>query len=124
MQKPRPYWSPLVFRLETKEVFQDMAKVSMLKREEKRAQLVAKYTARRSELKAQIISPNSSPEQRMDAVMKLQRLPRDSSPVRQRNRCGITGRPHGYYRKFGLGRNKLREAAMRGDIPGLVKASW
>ena len=101
-----------------------MAKVSMLKREEKRAQLVAKYTARRSELKAQILSPNSSPEQRMEAVMKLQRLPRDSSPVRQRNRCGITGRPHGYYRKFGLGRNKLREAAMRGDIPGLVKASW
>jgi len=90
-----------------------MAKVSMIQRELKR-----------DELKAIINDPNADFEVRMDAVVKLQKLPRDSSPVRQRKRCRITGRPHGYYRKFGLGRNKLREHAMTGNIPGLVKASW
>lgn len=101
-----------------------MAKKSMVEREFKRAQLVEKYAARRAELKAIIQSANASDEERFDAQLKLQSLPRDSSPVRKRNRCRITGRPHGYYNKFGLGRNKLREAAMRGDIPGLTKSSW
>ncbi len=96
----------------------------MVERERKRARLVRKYAEKRAALKAIIADPNASYEERMDAVVKLQRLPRNSSPVRQRNRCMITGRPKGYYRKFSLGRNKLREAAMRGDIPGLVKASW
>lgn len=101
-----------------------MAKQSMLEREKKRAKLVKKYAARRVELKATIANPETSYEDRMQAVIALQKLPRDASPARQRNRCNLTGRPKGYYRKFGLGRNKLREAAMRGDIPGLVKASW
>jgi small subunit ribosomal protein S14 len=101
-----------------------MAKISMVEREKKRAQLVKKYAAKRAELKALIKNPNASDEERTVAVEQLQKLPRDSSPVRQRNRCRISGRPHGYYRKFGLARNKLREAAMRGDIPGLVKSSW
>lgn len=101
-----------------------MAKKSMVERELKRARLAEKYAARRAELKAIIQSVDASEEDRFDAQLKLQSLPRDSSPVRQRNRCRITGRPHGYYNKFGLGRNKLREAAMRGDIPGLTKASW
>ena len=101
-----------------------MAKNSMLAREDKRARTVKRYATRRAELKAVIKSPNSSDEERYHAQLKLQSLPRDASPSRQRNRCRITGRPHGYYRKFGLARNKLREAAMRGDIPGLVKASW
>ncbi len=101
-----------------------MAKNSMLAREQKRARTVKRFAARRAELKAIIKSPNSSDEERYNAQLKLQSLPRDASPSRQRNRCRITGRPHGYYRKFGLARNKLREAAMRGDIPGLVKASW
>jgi len=101
-----------------------MAKVSMIERERKRARLVQKYAAKRSELKAIIKHPESSYDERMTAVKRLQKLPRDSAPVRVRNRCEITGRPHGYYRKFALGRNKLREAAMRGDVPGLVKASW
>ena len=101
-----------------------MAKKSMIAREVKRAKEVAKYAAKRAELKAVIISPNSSDEQVDEAVIKLQKMPRDSSSSRQRRRCRVTGRPHGVYRKFGLCRNKLREAAMRGDIPGLVKASW
>ena len=101
-----------------------MAKTSMLAREKKRTKTVAKYAAKRAELKKTINSPASSPEQVDEAVMKLQKLPRDASPARQRRRCRITGRPHGVYRKFGLCRNKVREAAMRGDIPGLVKASW
>lgn len=101
-----------------------MAKTSMINRERKRAKLQSRYAARRTELKALIKSPKASDEQRMEAVEKLQKLPRDSSPVRGRNRCRMTGRPHGYYRKFGLARNKLREAAMRGDVPGLRKASW
>ena len=101
-----------------------MAKTSMVEREKKRARTVAKYAKKRAELKATINNRNASDEERWDAQVQLQKLPRDASPVRQQRRCGITGRPHGVYRKFGLGRNKLREAAMRGDIPGLVKASW
>lgn len=101
-----------------------MAKTSMKNREHKRATLVARYAAKRAELKAIIKDPEAEPEAIWEAQLKLQKLPRDSSPVRQRNRCRITGRPHGYYRKFGLGRIKLREAAMRGDVPGLVKSSW
>ena len=101
-----------------------MAKNSMVQRELKRSRLVAKYAQKRSELKATIISAQSTYDEKMAAVEKLQKLPRDSAAVRQQNRCRITGRPHGVYRKFGLCRNKIREAAMRGDIPGLVKASW
>lgn len=101
-----------------------MAKKSMLNREDKRTKLVAKYAKLRQELKATIASTTASEEDRWAAILRLQSLPRDSSPSRQRNRCGITGRPHGYFRKFGLSRNKLREAVMRGDVPGVVKASW
>ncbi|WP_148255267.1 30S ribosomal protein S14 [Aidingimonas lacisalsi] len=101
-----------------------MAKKSMVGRERKRTKLVEKYATKRAELKAVIYDVNASDEERFDAQLKLQQLPRDSSPVRQRNRCRVTGRPHGYYNKFGLARNKLREAAMRGDVPGLKKSSW
>jgi small subunit ribosomal protein S14 len=101
-----------------------MAKTSMVNRELKRAKLVARHAAKRAELKEIIRKPSSTPEEREVAVAKLQTLPRDSSKSRLRNRCAITGRPRGYYRKFGLGRVKLREATMRGDIPGLGKASW
>ncbi len=101
-----------------------MAKKSMVERELKRAKLVKKYAARRAELKAIIRNVNSSDMDRVEAQEKLNALPRDSSASRQRNRCSVTGRPHGVYRKFGLGRNKLREAAMKGEIPGLTKASW
>jgi small subunit ribosomal protein S14 len=101
-----------------------MAKLSMKMRELKRAQLVKKYAAKRAELRAVINDQTSDFDAKMDAQKQLQTMPRDSSVVRKRNRCRITGRPHGVYRKFGLCRNKLREAAMRGDIPGLVKASW
>jgi small subunit ribosomal protein S14 len=101
-----------------------MAKNSMVQRELKRTRLVAKYAEKRSELKLVIKSADSTYDEKMAAVEKLQKLPRDSSPARQQNRCRVTGRPHGVYRKFGLCRNKIREAAMRGDIPGLVMASW
>ena len=101
-----------------------MAKRSLINREEKRARMVAKYAERRKKLKAIIVDANASFEDRAAADVALQRLPKSSSPVRKRNRCRVTGRPRGYYRKFGLSRSKLREAAMRGDIPGLVKASW
>jgi small subunit ribosomal protein S14 len=101
-----------------------MAKQSMKNRELKRQQTVAKYAKKRAELKATIANPNSILEARWEAQVALQKQPRDASASRLRNRCRITGRPHGVYRKFGLGRNKLREAAMRGDVPGLVKASW
>ncbi len=101
-----------------------MAKVSMIEREKKRAKIVAKYAAKRAELKAIINNRNLSDDERWDAQLRIQKLPRNASPVRRQRRCGVTGRPHGVYRKFGLGRNKLREAAMRGDVPGLVKASW
>lgn len=101
-----------------------MAKKSMIMRELKREKLVQRYAAKRAELKRIIRNVNSSDEERTAAVAKLSALPRDSSPSRQRNRCSITGRPHGVYRKFGLARNKLREAAMKGEIPGLTKSSW
>ena len=101
-----------------------MAKLSVTNREFKRVKLVAKYKNKRKELKARSIDPDVSPQERADARIRLQRLPRNASPVRLRNRCRVTGRAHGVYRKFGLGRNKLREAAMMGDVPGLVKASW
>jgi small subunit ribosomal protein S14 len=101
-----------------------MAKVSMIEREKKREATVAKFAKKRAELKVIINDPNSTEEERWEAQMKLQKQPRNASPARLRNRCGLTGRPHGFYRKFGLSRNKLREAAMRGDVPGLVKSSW
>ncbi len=101
-----------------------MAKTSVVEREGRRMRTVQRYAARRAEIKRILRDPNSSDEERDAARIRLQKLPRDASPVRLRNRCSLTGRPHGYYRKFGLGRNKLREAAMRGDIPGLVKSSW
>ena len=101
-----------------------MAKKSMIAREVKREKLVKKYAAKRAEIKAKMKNPDLGMDELEALVVQLQKLPRDSSKVRQRNRCNLTGRPHGVYRKFGLGRNKLREAAMRGDIPGLRKASW
>ncbi|HFC54209.1 MAG TPA: 30S ribosomal protein S14 [Gammaproteobacteria bacterium] len=101
-----------------------MAKASMINRELKRARTVRKYAAKRAALKARIRDMSLSYEERLEAQHQLQKLPRDASPVRQQNRCRLTGRPHGYYRKFGLGRNKLREAVMRGDVPGVRKASW
>lgn len=101
-----------------------MAKKSMIAREDKRNKLVQKYAAKRAALKEIIRDPNASFEEKEAAALKLQKLPRDSSAARLRNRCNLTGRPHGYYRKFGLSRNKLREATMRGDVPGLGKASW
>jgi len=101
-----------------------MAKKSMMQPELKREKLVAKYAKKRAELKAIIRNVNSTDDERRAAQAKLNAIPRDASPTRQRNRCSITGRPHGVYRKFGLGRNKLREGAMKGEIPGLTKASW
>ncbi|WP_133501599.1 30S ribosomal protein S14 [Cognatilysobacter terrigena] len=101
-----------------------MAKTSMVNREIKRAKLAKRYGAKREELKKIIASTTASYDDKMDAVVKLQKLPRDSSPSRQRNRCELSGRPRGVYRKFGLGRNMLRKATMNGDVPGLRKASW
>ena len=101
-----------------------MAKKSMIARENKRIKLVAKHKEKRKSLKEIIRDPNASFEDKETAHLQLQKLPRDSSSSRLRNRCNLTGRPHGYYGKFGLGRNKLRESTMRGDVPGLVKASW
>ncbi len=101
-----------------------MAKKSMVAREKKRARLVAKYAEKRAALKAILKDSNASDDDKWEAQIALQKLPRDASPVRQQRRCQVTGRPHAVYRKFGLCRNKLREAAMRGDVPGLVKSSW
>ncbi|MBF0218816.1 MAG: 30S ribosomal protein S14 [Gammaproteobacteria bacterium] len=101
-----------------------MAKTSMVQRELKRARLVKKYAAKRAEIKAKLANAATTYEECEQLNVMLQKLPRDSSPVRQRNRCSLTGRPHGYFRKFGLGRIKLRESMMRGDVPGLRKASW
>jgi small subunit ribosomal protein S14 len=101
-----------------------MAKLALKNREAKRAKLVAKFAAKRKELLAVITNVKLDEEERMAARLKLQALPRDSSPSRQRNRCALTGRPRGVYRKFGLCRNKLRESAMRGEVPGMIKASW
>lgn len=96
----------------------------MVAREEKRKKLALKYEAKRKSLREIIRDPKATFEQKELAQLQLQKLPRDSSATRIRNRCGLTGRPHGFYRKFGLSRNKLREATMRGDVPGVVKASW
>jgi small subunit ribosomal protein S14 len=101
-----------------------MAKTSMVEREKRRERIAKKYAAKRAELKEIIRSPRSTDEQRAEALVKLQKLPRDASPTRGRNRCQLTGRPRGVYRKFGLARNKIREVANRGEIPGLVKSSW
>jgi small subunit ribosomal protein S14 len=101
-----------------------MSKTCMINREIKRKKVAAKHATKRAELKKIVNSPHSSYEEKANAQAALQKLPRDASPVRQRNRCELTGRPRGVYRKFGLGRNKLREATMRGDVPGLRKASW
>ena len=101
-----------------------MAKTNMVEREKRRAKIVKKYAARRAALKETIRDPKTGAEERAAAQVKLQSLPRDANPTRQRNRCAITGRSRGVYRKFGLSRVKLREAAHRGDIPGLTKASW
>jgi small subunit ribosomal protein S14 len=101
-----------------------MAKTSLINRNEKRRGEVKKYAAKRAELFAIANNPKVAPEDRYEARLKLQKLPRDASPVRVRNRCALTGRPRGTFRKFGLARNKLREIAMRGEIPGVIKASW
>jgi small subunit ribosomal protein S14 len=101
-----------------------MAKTSLINREDKRRATVKKFAARRAELLALIRNGNASEEVKAQAREKLQRLPRNASPVRLRNRCALTGRPRGVYRKFGLARSKLREIAMRGEIPGVIKASW
>ncbi len=101
-----------------------MAKQSMINREKKRAKIVAKYATKRAALKKIIADPKASDEDRWEAQLKLQAQPRNASPARQVKRCTLTGRPHAVYRRFGLARTKLREAAMRGDIPGLVKSSW
>jgi small subunit ribosomal protein S14 len=101
-----------------------MAKLSIINREKRRERTVAKYAAKRAELKRKLKDPNISDEEKEQLWVKFHSLPRDASPCRLRNRCRATGRPHGYYRKFGLSRSKLREATMRGDVPGLTKASW
>ena len=101
-----------------------MAKKSMIARENKRLKMVEKFSKKRFELISIINDVSKSEEEKDIAMKKLQKLPRDASPVRLQRRCQITGRPHAVYRKFGLSRNKLRELAMKGDVPGLVKASW
>ena len=101
-----------------------MSKLVLKLRDQNRRKTVKKFAAKRAELRALINDQKLSPEDRYEARLKLQKLPRNSSPVRLRNRCAITGRPRGVYRKFGLGRTKLRETAMRGEIPGVIKASW
>ena len=101
-----------------------MAKLAIKNREDKRAKLVAKYAAKRAALLAIINNFKTSDDERAEARLKLQQLPRNASPTRQRNRCALTGRPRGVFRKFGLCRNKLREIAMRGEVPGMTKSSW
>jgi small subunit ribosomal protein S14 len=101
-----------------------MAKKSMVMRQRHREAAVKRHSKKRAELKELIRNPRTSDEDKLEAQKSLQKLPRDASPIRLRNRCALTGRPHGFYRKFGLARTKLREATMRGDIPGLRKASW
>lgn len=101
-----------------------MAKTSLINREQKRRALVKKYAAKRAALVADINNSKLSDEIRQQARLKLQSLPRNANPTRLRNRCAMTGRPRGVYRKFGLGRNKLRETVMRGEVPGVIKASW
>ncbi|HRP75843.1 MAG TPA: 30S ribosomal protein S14 [Rhodocyclaceae bacterium] len=101
-----------------------MAKLALINREDKRRKLVAKYAAKRAELIARINDSSLSDDERMTARLKLQQIPRNASPVRTRNRCALTGRPRGVFRKFGLCRNKLRDLAFRGEVPGVTKASW
>ncbi|KAB0659656.1 30S ribosomal protein S14 [Burkholderia diffusa] len=101
-----------------------MAKLALIEREKKRARLVAKFAAKREALKAIVEDQSKSEEERYEARLELQQLPRNANPTRQRKRCAITGRPRGTFRKFGLARNKIREIAFRGEIPGLTKASW
>ncbi|MCK7578876.1 MAG: 30S ribosomal protein S14 [Chromatiales bacterium] len=101
-----------------------MAKKSMIARDRKRTETAARFSAKRAALKAVINDRNATSEQIDEATLKLQKLPRDAGPTRQQRRCRVSGRPHAVYRKFGLSRNKLREAVMRGDVPGVVKASW
>jgi len=101
-----------------------MAKLSLINRDQKRRALVKKYAKKREELVAMMNNTKASEEVRYAARLKLQQLPRNANPTRLRNRCALTGRPRGFFRKFGLGRNKLRECAMRGEVPGIVKASW
>jgi small subunit ribosomal protein S14 len=101
-----------------------MAKLSMILRDKHRKQLADKYATKRAELKEKIVSLKTSDEDRHAAVVALQKLPRDSARTRQRNRCGLTGRPRGYYRKFGLSRSELRKLMMKGEVPGILKASW
>jgi small subunit ribosomal protein S14 len=101
-----------------------MAKTSMIERENKRLRCAKRFAAKRAALKATVLSVTASAEEKWEAQIKLQKLPRDASPTRQRRRCQITGRPHGVLRRFGLCRHKLREHAMKGDVPGLTKASW
>jgi small subunit ribosomal protein S14 len=101
-----------------------MAKLALINREKKRAKLVAKFAARRAELEAVVADAKLTDEERMAARLRLQQLPRNANPTRQRNRCSLTGRPRGVFRKFGLCRNKLREIAFRGEVPGMTKASW
>jgi small subunit ribosomal protein S14 len=101
-----------------------LAKKSMIARDRKRARIAERFAEKRAQLKAVINDRSAAPEQVEEAVVALQKLPRDASPSRMQRRCRVSGRPHAVYRKFGLGRNKLREAVMRGDVPGVVKASW
>jgi small subunit ribosomal protein S14 len=101
-----------------------MAKKSTIEKQARRARTVKKFAKKRAEYRRIIRDPHSTDDERQAAQRRLQALPRDANPIRLRNRCAITGRSHGYYRKFGLARNKLRETAMRGEIPGLTKASW
>ena len=101
-----------------------MSKLALKLREQKRRKTVEKFKARRQELLEVIYDTRASEEAKEAARVRLQKLPRDASPVRQRNRCALTGRPRGVYRKFGLGRNKLRELALKGEVPGIIKASW
>ncbi len=101
-----------------------MAKLALKNREDKRRKLAAKFAARRAELDAIVNNARLTPDERMEARLKVQQLPRNANQTRQRNRCALTGRPRGTFRKFGLCRNKLREVAMRGEVPGMVKASW
>jgi small subunit ribosomal protein S14 len=101
-----------------------MSKLALINRNEKRKKLVAKFAKKREALVAILIDPKASDETRYAARLKIQELPRNANKTRIRNRCALTGRPRGVYRKFGLGRNKLREVAMRGEVPGIVKASW
>ena len=101
-----------------------MAKLALINRDQKRRETVKKFAARREELLAAVNNQKLAPEERYEARLKLQKLPRNASPVRLRNRCKLTGRPRGVFRKFGLARGKLRDIAMRGEIPGVIKASW